>query len=397
MKMLEPNGKNLGNETADPATHLAIRDAWIDVDGMPLHYLTGGDGPPLVLVHGQREDCHLWRWVLPALVRTYRVYVPDLPGHGESTKHKMYSTPPSFYSNSLAGFLNALSVERAVLVGSSDGGLTVLRVALATSGRVTALVLVDSAGLGAAVNPALIGLTIPAIGESIIAWWSTPFGAVQWVLMFATLNFGHPLLAPPEWLAYQYRLALTPGHLHEAVLASSRGQLGPFGQREVYSDDLARLTMPTLTIWGMNDIVTPSVHAIAAVAKVKNSQLVLIPNCGHLPQVQHPEKFIMALEQFLIESAQPNVSNDNVATTDKEFHDHWQVTYSASGRPYEDYDAAYRYGFTAKGSGRYQNSDWTEIEPHLRRDWEKGSPDNSWDKVKDAVRFGTERGNGNNK
>lgn len=295
--------KNQYKEITERAANSAIRDAWIEVNGMPLHYLTGGEGPPLVLVHGQGEDCQLWRWVLPALVRAHRVYVPDLPGHGKSIKHTMYSTPPSFYSDSLAGFLNALSVDRAVLVGSSDGGLTVLRVALATSGRVTALVLVDSAGLGTAVNPALIALTAPGIGESAVAWWGTPFGAVQWVLMFATLNFGHPLLAPPEWLAHQYCLALTPGHLHGSVLASSRGQIGPFGQREVYSDDLSHLTIPTLAIWGMNDMITPSAHAIAAADKLRNGHLVLIPNCGHLPQVQRPDEFITALRQFLMESA----------------------------------------------------------------------------------------------
>jgi len=76
---------------------------------------------------------------------------------------------------------------------------------------------------------------------------------------------------------------------------------------------------------------------------------------------------------------------------ESDFRTHWQTAYGQSGGRYEDYDAAYRYGWTMGGSGRYQNYRWEEAEPNLRSDWEAHHPGSAWDKVKDAVRYGTER------
>lgn len=77
-----------------------------------------------------------------------------------------------------------------------------------------------------------------------------------------------------------------------------------------------------------------------------------------------------------------------------EYRRHWQTAYSSSGGRYEDYDSAYRYGSTMAGSGRYQNYQWTDVEPQLRSDWEASHPGSTWEKVKDAVRFGAERVSG---
>lgn len=83
---------------------------------------------------------------------------------------------------------------------------------------------------------------------------------------------------------------------------------------------------------------------------------------------------------------------DTIATTDDaDFRAHWQNAYGRSGGRYEDYDAAYRYGSTMAGSGRFQNYRWTEVEPQLRGDWETSHPESTWDKVKDAVRYAAER------
>lgn len=75
---------------------------------------------------------------------------------------------------------------------------------------------------------------------------------------------------------------------------------------------------------------------------------------------------------------------------DTSYRTHWQNAYGTSGGRYEDYADAYRYGSTAASSGRYQNYQWEDAEPNLRRDWESSHPESSWDKVKDAVRYGVE-------
>ncbi len=275
-----------------------IEERRVIVGEFSTHYLTGGEGPPLVLLHGHGESSASWRWVLPALARSHRVYAPDFPGSGESAKFSVYSQPPAFYSDFVADFLDALELERAVLVGHSHGGLAALRLACAAPDRVTTLGLVGSAGLGRAINPAMIALTLPGYGDAAIAWLKTPFGAPQWTGMLASLSFARPLLAPPAWLAQHYCLARTPGHL-EGQLACLRGELDLGGQREVFLDELPRLPMPTLVVWGTNDITLPSYQARAAAARLENGQLALIPSCGHLPQVERPDRFITALGGFL--------------------------------------------------------------------------------------------------
>src|SRR5215210_2718927 len=140
--------------------NVAVEERKIEVDGLLTRYLTAGEGAPLVLLHALCESALDWRWVLPALAQAYRVYAPDLPGFGDSDKPAAdYS--PTFFARFVAAFLDALEVERAAVVGNSLGGLVALRLALSEPARVSTLCLVDSAGLGREVNPALVA---PAAG-----------------------------------------------------------------------------------------------------------------------------------------------------------------------------------------------------------------------------------------
>jgi pimeloyl-ACP methyl ester carboxylesterase len=150
----------------------------MDGDGMAIRYLEAGDGPPLVLLHALGESALDWRWVMPALSRTHRVYGPDLPGFGDSDKPAADYTP-AFFGHFVAAFLDTLRVERAAVVGNSLGGLAALRLALSDPSRVVALGLMASAGLGREVSFALRSLTLPGYGEAVIAWGATPLGSVQ--------------------------------------------------------------------------------------------------------------------------------------------------------------------------------------------------------------------------
>lgn len=76
---------------------------------------------------------------------------------------------------------------------------------------------------------------------------------------------------------------------------------------------------------------------------------------------------------------------------DQDFRNHWQTSYGAQGGRYEDYDDAYRYGYGLSGDDRYRNRQWADMEPDVRGDWEATHPGSTWEKVKDAVRYGAER------
>jgi pimeloyl-ACP methyl ester carboxylesterase len=63
-----------------------VEERNIDIGGLSTHYLMAGEGPPLVLLHALGESAFDWRWVLPTLAHTHRVYAPDMPGFGHSAK-----------------------------------------------------------------------------------------------------------------------------------------------------------------------------------------------------------------------------------------------------------------------------------------------------------------------
>ena len=277
---------------------MVVQEREIEVEGVPTRYLTAGEGSPLVLLHGVGDNALDWRWVIPTLARDHRVYAPDLPGSGGSAKPAVDRYSPVFFERFVGAFLDALGVERAAVVGNSLGGLAGLRFALSEPERVAALSLVASAGLGRKVSPALRSLSLPGYGGIAVAWGRRRPGAAQRALGRSALLFAHPWRVPQEWLKEQYRLAKLPGFL-KAQLATVRAQVGLRGQREVLLDRLPDLQTPTLVVWGERDRVLPPSQAHEAITRLPNGSLELIPNCGHLPQVEHPERFASSLARFL--------------------------------------------------------------------------------------------------
>jgi 2-hydroxy-6-oxonona-2,4-dienedioate hydrolase len=282
--------------------NVAVEEHNLEIDGLPIRYLAAGEGPPLILLHGVGDNALDWRWVMPTLARDHRVYAPDLPGSGGSAKPSVERYSPAFFGDFVGAFLDALGLDRAAVVGNSAGGLAGLRFALTEPARVAALGLVDSAGLGRRVNPALRSLSLPGYGRLAVAWGKRPPGAAQRALARAALIFSRPWRTPRGWLKEQYRLARLPGFL-EAQLATLRSQVGLRGQREVLLDRLPDLEPPTLVVWGERDRVLPPSQAHEAIARLRNGSLELVPDCGHLPQVEHPERFASTLARFLDEKA----------------------------------------------------------------------------------------------
>src|SRR5215211_3528259 len=281
---------------------MLVEEQSTEVGGMPARYLTAGTtGPPLLLLHGVGDNAFDWRWVMPALASTHRVYAPDLPGSGGSVKplddtDDDYS--PAFFTRFVAAFLDALGVDHAAVIGNSLGGLVGLRLALAEPQRVTALGLVSSGGLGREVTYTLRSLALPGYGKLAVAWGKRRPGAAQRALGRSALLFARPWRVPREWLKEQYRLARVPGFL-EAQLATVRAQVGIRGQREVLVERLPGLRVPALVVWGTHDRVLPYSQAQEAVARLQSGTLELIPDCGHAPPVEQPERFVSSLGGFL--------------------------------------------------------------------------------------------------
>jgi pimeloyl-ACP methyl ester carboxylesterase len=159
------------------------------VEGVVARYLMAGEGPALVLLHGDGDSKFSWSWVLPTLARSHRVYALDLPGFAGA---KLPDYTPARFARFVGGFLDVLGIAQAAVIGNSLGGLVALRLALTAPGRVSALGLVDSAGLGVAMTPVASSLAFPGYGEAALGWGQTPFGAAQRNWLRDTLLFPRP-------------------------------------------------------------------------------------------------------------------------------------------------------------------------------------------------------------
>ncbi|NJK82333.1 MAG: alpha/beta fold hydrolase [Chloroflexaceae bacterium] len=270
-------------------------------------YLTAGTGTPLLLLHGLGDSAQAWERVMPMLAREHTVYALDLPGFGNSDKPNVnYS--PDFFMAFVAAFLDALGIERVGVVGNSLGGLIAIRLALAAPSRVSALALISSAGLGREINITMRILTLPTVEIMLATWNRTFIGAWQWATALSLTLFAYPTRISQSWLGQIYRMALTPGYA-EATVATARSTTTLDGQRDsvIMLDELPHLQMPTLVIWGMGDRVLPSHHAAAAMQRLPDGQLLLVPDCGHIPHVECAERVGPALQRFFTEHTAADV------------------------------------------------------------------------------------------
>lgn len=263
-------------------------------------YLTagGGEGLPLLLLHGLADSAYSWRWVIPSLAATHRIYAPSLPGFGRSAKPKCkYS--PEFFAAFVLSFMNAMGLERAAVVGNSLGGLIAMRLALDKPERVSALVLLDSAGLGQQIGWALRLMTLPGLGPLLVHWHRTAPGARQWASSLASLLAKHPKQLPAEWREELYEMARLPGYL-EATIATARSGVNLKGQRdwEILVDRLDGLDVPVLVLWGEHDRIVPVRQTQVLSQCVADARTVVLPDCGHIPQIEQPGRVGYLLAEF---------------------------------------------------------------------------------------------------
>jgi pimeloyl-ACP methyl ester carboxylesterase len=282
-----------------PRGETIVHDRRVTVDGVKTQYLEAGSGPSLLLLHGHEQSATSWRWVIPALARTHRVLAPSLPGHGESGPAANGHVPGADLAPFVAAFLSVVGAESPFdLVGHSAGGAIALSLTLADPTRIRTLTLVDSAGLGREVHPLLALDTLPIIGELAVMISRMPGGDLIRSSMSAAMLFAQPWRIPAEFFTEQHALGRRPGQL-EASTAMARAMFGPYGQRQILLDRLPTLTTPTLVVWGASDYLLPVQQAQAAVEHLPRGSLSVFPDCGHLPHVEHPDRFAAVLGAWL--------------------------------------------------------------------------------------------------
>ncbi|GAA5040855.1 pyruvate dehydrogenase E2 component (dihydrolipoamide acetyltransferase) [Thermocatellispora tengchongensis] len=254
----------------------------VEVGGRTISYVRQGEsGDAVVLLHGFGGDLGNWLFTMPALAERHRVYALDLPGHGGSDK----SVEPgdlNSLARTLLGFLAVHGIDRAHLVGHSMGGLVAMAAALRDPRCVASLALIATAGFGTEMNAAYIDGFVRATGRRDL----TPV---------LRLLFADPDAVTRRLVDDVLKYKRLDGV--DAALRLLAGELFPGGaQRHVPVDEVARLEIPTLVLWGDRDQIIPPSHASRAPA---HARIDLIEGAGHSPHIEKPADVNRLLASFL--------------------------------------------------------------------------------------------------
>jgi pimeloyl-ACP methyl ester carboxylesterase/putative sterol carrier protein len=267
----------------------------VDADGVRLSTYIIGKGSPLVLLHGMGASKLSWVPLLAKLSQSHRVIAPDLPGHGDSDKPAAdYS--PRFYARVVRHFLDAMDVEQAVIIGNSMGGRVGVELALRSPNRVRGLVLLCAAAPGLRWRYLL---SFTRVFPSEFAGIPFPLRE-RWMERVLRSLFGRPgalsvdvvPLAAREFI----RVHREP-RARVAFLSSLRHVVTE--SKAPFWAGLRRVKQPALVIVGDQDRLVPARLGIRLAHSLPSSELLLMPDVGHIPQFEATEQTLGAIERFL--------------------------------------------------------------------------------------------------
>lgn len=243
---------------------IGARSNFIDVGGYRIHYYALGpaDGRVAVLVHGLGGRSEDWEKLAPFLAKAgYRVYLPDLPGFGESEKPENFSYSVSDEAKIVAGFLDALGLKQVDLGGWSMGGWIAQLVASRHPDRVRRLMLFDSAGL----------YVKPDWDTKLF----TPVSSAE-LDKFDALLMPHP----PQLPEFVVKDILRTSREHSWIIRRALDSM--LTGRDTTDSLLPGLKMPVLIVWGEVDQITPLSEGRKMHQLIPQSQLDIFAGCGHL-------------------------------------------------------------------------------------------------------------------
>ena len=280
----------------------------LDLDG-EVHYVDfGGEGRPVVLVHGLGGSYANWLSVGPGLTEHGHVFALDLSGHGR-TRSQGRGARVSANRRLLGRFLEAVAREPAVVVGNSMGGYLALEEAATEPEKVHSLVLVDPAVpivrgalFDLEVSALFAALTLPLVGRALLRFRARR-GPEEIVHDLLALCCVEPSRIDPA--VYSAHLALARERFLRAAegrrdfLEAQRSLMGRLLRRRRFYSMVARVRAKALIVEGERDRLV-RVEAVRALAAARpDFTLVVLADVGHVPQLEAPARFLAAVRPFL--------------------------------------------------------------------------------------------------
>lgn len=255
---------------------IGMRSSSVRVGPHRIHYFdSGGEGPPLVMVHGVASRAADAAPLYRALSRTHRVYAPDLLGYGESDRPRDSDYSVRTQAEVVRGLMDALGIAQADVIGVSMGGWVALTVAAEHPERVRRLVLVSSAG---------------------VAFPTTLHPSSFSPRNLEELRASIALQTDRKVPDFILRDLLRRSRLKAWVVRRSMASM--LTRRDLLDGRLQRVTMPVLLVWGTRDRIVPISVAAALQREMPHARLVRLEGCGHLAVVECREEALGAIATF---------------------------------------------------------------------------------------------------
>ncbi len=303
--------------------------SFIDIDRVRLHYIERGEGPVVVLVHGNGsmiQDFEL-SGIVDKLAEHHRVIVFDRPGYGYSDRPDFRNFDPRSQAALLRRALLQLHVENPVIVGHSWGTLVALWMGVMHPNAIRALVLMSGyyyPSLRLDV-PLLSAPAIPYFGAFLRYTISPVLGRLMWPLVKRRI-FGPPATPEPFASRYPVWMSLRPGQLYAsasetAMMQSAASELAP---------QYDRLKVPVVLLAGERDrLVSTKAQTQRLHKALRISRLHLVPGAGHMVHHEAPDDVVLAIRSMLATQPEgaPQLTGDANTTAHDMYGTHKGVSH----------------------------------------------------------------------
>jgi pimeloyl-ACP methyl ester carboxylesterase len=304
--------------------------SWIEIDGAWLRVLDvgpkNGGKAPIVFVHGYGSRLEAWRELVPELARDRRVITFDQRGFGLSEKPKG-AYGPTTHTNDLLAIVDALDVDRPVLIGHSYGGGVVLRAALARPDAFRGLALVSTFAFEESVPPSFKMAKLPLVGELLFGAFYEEVPGEKYLLAFHDTDRFVTVEALDEMKA----LMAQPGAVY-AAMETVRGM-----DYAAHEGGYRSIAVPTVVVWGEKDRVVP-LKMGKHLSYVLDRELVVLEGTGHMPMWERPSSVLRALAPLLAaaDTADEIIKSDSVVDDDTPDGDDVPAAHTDSDRSITD-------------------------------------------------------------
>lgn len=264
--------------------------ATADANGIKTNYLEAGQGDPVILIHGSGPGVTAyanWRLVMPGLAENFRVLAPDMVGFGYTERPENVSYGLETWADQVVGFMEALGIAKAHLVGNSFGGAIALRIASQHPDQVGKLVLMGS-----------MGVSFPITDGLERVWGYEPsFENMRKVLdVFAYSRE----IVNDELAEVRYRGSIEPG-FQESFSAMFPAPRQRWVEAMCTPEDAIRqLPHRALIVHGREDQVIPVQTSLRLMELLDNGDLVVMSHCGHWSMIERTSDFNRYVRDFFL-------------------------------------------------------------------------------------------------